>query len=240
MDLGELVGRNRNRLTSFIFALISIGLIGAHSLHLTNYSDLEMWGFVTGLWSIWWAVLNLPRNWAIGLVNEAIFFVMFWQLGLFANAFLQLVFGAVSIWGWYEWLRGGDKKTELPITYMSKVEWLLIIIGLPLLTLILIVIIQLATGTYVFSDVVTTAISLLATYLLGWRKVENWYLWFTTDIIYLFLLSSQGLYLTMALYAIFAVLCIKGFIDWRRIYKTPKNQAEVQALKNAQLRKGIW
>ena len=93
--------------------LISIGLIKVISAAFDKLFRSGNVGFVTGLWSIWWAVLNLPRNWAIGLVNRSDLFVMFWQLGLSANAFLQLVFGAVSIWGWYEWLRGGDKKNRV-------------------------------------------------------------------------------------------------------------------------------
>ena len=234
MDLGNVVGKYRNHLLTIGLLILSVVLWGLNLYKVTTFTDLELWGFITGLWSIWLAVLNRPSNWAIGLVNEGIFFVMFWQIGLYANALLQIFFAAVSVWGWLYWLWGGSKKTEAPVRYAGFLESLRSVFMVPAIALILIIIIDHFTGTYSIPDNITTAISIMATYLLARRYVENWIFWIVADFIYIALFISQGLFLWAALYVIFVLMCAKGIIDWRRIFKTPKNQEEIAMLKDAE------
>jgi nicotinamide mononucleotide transporter len=59
-------------------------------------------------------------------------------------------------------------------------------------------------------------ICLSAQYLLCRKKIENWWLWITADLIYVPLYSTKGLPLTAALYAGFIVLCILGLKRWRK------------------------
>lgn len=231
MDFEDYVGRNKNKFFTGLLVLISIGLLFLNYGKITTFGELEVWGFVTGLWSIWLAVFNRPSNWLIGFVNEAIFFVMFWQIGLYANAWLQVFFAVISAYGLIGWLWGGKARTELPVRYAGWFHFGKWIIVIPLLTIIIGLILEKFTGSAgLVADNLTTAISIVATYLLAARRIENWTLWFTADLIYLYLLSSQGLYLTMALYGIFTLMCIKGFIDWRRIERSPKNQEQIKAL----------
>lgn len=230
MDFKIIFGRERNTLLSIGVLILSIVLFGLNIYKITNFTDIELWGFITGLWSIWLAVLNRPSNWAVGLINEGIFFVMFWNLGLYANALLQLFFAVVSIWGWLIWLWGGSERTEAPVRYigvMATSIWVLII---PIATYILALSIQAFTGTYSVGDNLTTAISLVATYLLAKRYVENWLFWTVADFIYIKLFIDQGLILWAILYFIFVIMCAKGIVDWRRIFKTLRNQQEIAAL----------
>lgn len=231
MDLGNVVGRYRNHLLTIGLLILSVVLWGLNAYKITTFTDLELWGFITGLWSIWLAVLNRPSNWAIGLVNEGIFFIMFWKLGLFANAWLQVFFGVVSVYGWVYWLYGGSKKTEAPITYAGFVTALGWALVTTFLTAFICFTMQAITGTYVLTDCLTTAISIIATYLLAKRKIENWIFWIMADFIYIWLFISQGLFLWSALYVIFVLMCAKGIIDWRRIFHTEKNKIEIQYLE---------
>ena len=58
--------------------------------------------------------------------------------------------------------------------------------------------------------------SITAQMLLAWRKLENWLLWIVTDMVAIGLYLSKGLKPTAALYAVFLVLSVVGFIDWWR------------------------
>lgn len=209
----------RSKGTSIVLFVISVLLYIAFKAGLTTFSELEVWGTLTGLWSVWWAVLNLPANWAIGLVNEALFFALFWQYGLYANAWLQVFFAAVSIYGWVYWLIGGKQKTPAPITRISNASWHQSALTAILATLVLGQIMYTATGVLSWPDTITTVLSIIATYFLAKRKIGNWLIWFAADMIYIPYLASQGLYLTSALYVLFAALCIKGLYDWKQIYK---------------------
>lgn len=207
----------RSKGTSIVLFIVSVLLYIAFKAGLTTFSELEVWGTLTGLWSVWWAVLNLPANWAIGLVNEALFFVLFWQYGLYANAWLQVFFAAVSIYGWAFWIYGGGHAKPAPITYAGFVKAWGCSISVVALTFIMCVIYKETTGTFSVLDTLTTAISIVATFMLAKRQVENWLFWFVADMIYIPYLASQGLYLTSALYVLFAALCIKGLYDWKKL-----------------------
>lgn len=228
MNLKKFIIEYRNRLMTLSLLLLSITLWVLNISKVTTFTDLELWGFITGLWSIWLAVFNLPSNWAIGLINEAIFFIMFWNLGLFANAWLQVFFAIVSIYGWVYWLYGGKKRTEAPITYAGFVTTLGWALSTTFLTAFICFGMQAITGSYVLTDCLTTALSIIATYLLAKRKIENWIFWIIADVIYIMLFINQGIGLWAILYTVFILMCIKGIFDWRHIFSSAVNQAGIK------------
>ena len=59
-------------------------------------------------------------------------------------------------------------------------------------------------------------LSLAAQYLLNRKALENWLFWMTADVIYVYLYSSRGLYLTAVLYAVFLLMCVAGLRVWLR------------------------
>jgi nicotinamide mononucleotide transporter len=48
------------------------------------------------------------------------------------------------------------------------------------------------------------------------KLLENWALWIALDILYVPMFISRGLYATAALYAVFLVLAIRGWLEWKR------------------------
>jgi nicotinamide mononucleotide transporter len=67
-----------------------------------------------------------------------------------------------------------------------------------------------------FLDALTTVLSLLAQYLLNCKRIENWFVWITADVLYIWLYTQKGLYLTAVLYTIFIGMCIAGLLAWRK------------------------
>jgi nicotinamide mononucleotide transporter len=61
-----------------------------------------------------------------------------------------------------------------------------------------------------------TALSLLGQYLLGRKKIENWWVWLLVNVLTVGLMVAKSLWLTAVLYAIFAVLSYIGLQAWRR------------------------
>ena len=61
-------------------------------------SLIEIFGTITGLITVWFAARNNIITWPFGLVNVSSFFIIFWQVNLYADMFLQVYFFSMSIY----------------------------------------------------------------------------------------------------------------------------------------------
>ena len=180
-------------------------------------SAIEILGFVTGAACVWLLVKQNIWNWPIGIVNNIFFAILFWRSRLFADMGLQFVYMALGALGWWRWLHagpGGARALEVRRTpRRSAIGFALsAAIATPLLTLGL----RAVQGSAPFLDAFTTVLSIVAQYMMTRKYVENWLVWIFADIIYVGLYLSRGLRLTALLYAIFLVMCIHGWREWRR------------------------
>jgi nicotinamide mononucleotide transporter len=150
------------------------------------------------------------------LANNIFFAILFWKARLYADFGLQWVYFGFGIWGWWTWMFGGRDRSQLKVSHASRVEWLVIAVFIGLGTWGLREILVKVNGSAPFWDALTTVICLAAQYLLCRKKIENWWLWITADVIYVPLYASKNLPLTAALYAGFIVLCILGILRWKK------------------------
>ncbi|MDB5038626.1 MAG: nicotinamide mononucleotide transporter PnuC [Bacteriovoracaceae bacterium] len=198
----------------FISIAASILLLLASSFKWIDQDITEAWGFVTGAWCVWLVALENIWNFPIGLANSVFYFVLFFQARLFADAFLQVVYFILEIIGWYQWLRGGEKKTALKVSRTSLKTWGIVILFLTAGTVAIQWILIRVKGAAPFTDALTTSISLAAQFMMNAKLFENWHLWLIADVIYVWLYISRGLYLTSLLYFIFILLCFAGIRYW--------------------------
>ena len=186
----------------------------------------EVVGFVTGAVCVWLVARNNIWNWPVGILNNLAFLVLFATAGIYADAGLQIVYLGLAAYGWWAWLRGGERLTgkrhsTLPISTTTVNQWqLLLVAGLVLTGVQTVVLIVFTDSTVPLPDAITTALSLLATWGQARRKVESWSLWITADLIYVPLYAYQGLWLTAVLYLGFLALCVFGLREWRRLSRT--------------------
>jgi len=176
----------------------------------------EAWGFATGALCVWLVTKSNIWNWPIGLANNIFFAILFWKTKLYADCGLQGVYFGFGIWGWWQWLHGGHSHSKLKVSRASWIEWVSIVAFIVLGTWGMWEMLVRAGGASPFWDALSTAICLAAQYLLCRKKIENWWLWITADLIYVPLYFYRELPLTAFLYAGFIVLCILGLKRWKK------------------------
>jgi nicotinamide mononucleotide transporter len=177
----------------------------------------EILGFVTGAASVLLAVRESAWNWPVGIANNIFFLILFWKAKLYADAVLQIVYIVISIFGWWNWLRGGAGHTELRISRTGERNAILLATVTVAATVVLAVGLRRLTDSVVpFWDGITTALSLTAQYMLSRKLLENWWVWMTADVIYVALYCYKSLYLTGALYLLFLGMCIAGYAGWKK------------------------
>jgi nicotinamide mononucleotide transporter len=184
---------------------------------------LEAASFVTGAVCVWLTVKENVWNFPIGLVNVATFCVVFYRSRLFADAGLQVVYFVLGMIGWYLWVYGGERKTELKITLASVAERWITMACAAAMTIVLWRVLRLA-GSAPFWDALTSSISLAAQWLLNKKRLENWIGWIVVDVIYVPLYLYKGLYLTAILYGVFLVMAVMGYFQWRATWRKEREE----------------
>ncbi len=186
-------------------------------------SYVELIGTVFGLISVYYASKANILTWSTGIVNEVFLFILFFQVHLYADMFLQVYFFIVTIYGWYNW---NTSTVENKIAVIStKARWLItiIIIAGSLLSGLLIKNIHLylpnyfkVAAAYPFTDSFVMVLSIVATVLLAKKKIENWHLWILVDAICIILYFKKGVYFLSLEYLIFLGLASYGLYHWKK------------------------
>ena len=123
----------------------------------------------------------------------------------------------MAAWGWSQWLRGVSADGEaLHVQMLSKQATFKLIASCAVLWgLTGLFLLKFTTTDVPWWDAFPTALSIVATFLLGRKYIENWPLWIVVNIVGMALFAYKGLWLTVVLYGVFAVMALIGWRAWR-------------------------
>lgn len=183
------------------------------------FFDVETIGVIFGFLCVYLTVKENNWCWPTGIMNVIYFFILFVNARLYGQAFLQVFFLVLSIYGWYQWLHGGLKKSKLHISRLQPKEFVLH--GFLTIAFTL----GAGFGLHYFAhqevsylDAAITGLSFIAQYLLAKKKLENWLGWIVVNVLSVILFSYKGLYKTAFLYVVFLILATQGFVRWKKNY----------------------
>ena len=180
-------------------------------------SAIEIFGFLTGAGCVALLVRQNIWNWPLGITNNLLFIVLFYRTGLYADVGLQGFYIGISIYGWWSWLHGGRDHGALKVSRVRPAFALLLALGVAALTALLTWLLRRHTNSTVpVLDSLITALSLTAQFMMTRKWLENWLVWLAANCLSVGLLIYKGLYVTSALYVVYQVLCVLGWIEWRR------------------------
>jgi nicotinamide mononucleotide transporter len=180
-------------------------------------STTEIAGFLLSLLMVVCSIRELHWSWPLAIISSLLYFFVFKDSLLYGEASLQLVFAALALWGWWQWLRQGDDATPaLVIQRLSARGWM----GVAAATAVLWPTLALALQHFTDSDIawwdaLPTALSLVGQVLLGRKYIDNWLIWLVVNLISVALFAHKGLWLTVLLYALFTGMSVWGWRAWQ-------------------------
>jgi nicotinamide mononucleotide transporter len=184
----------------------------------------SLWGFETSwlelaavLLSLGMVLCTITENhwgWPLAALSSGLYFILFWSQRLYGDAWLQVLFAALAIWGWSVWLRGVN-GVSLPITRMTpRSRWQMIFLAGLLWLLTGLTLLNLTDTDVPWWDGFPTAVSLIGQYLLARKHLENWAVWIIVNSVAAGLFAWKELWLTALLYLIFIGLSVVGWRHW--------------------------
>ncbi|MDD0972482.1 nicotinamide riboside transporter PnuC [Pseudomonas fontis] len=180
-------------------------------------SGLELFAAVLGVIAVWLTVKQNPWCWPIGLVMVLLYSWVFYEVKLYSDMLLQLIYAVLQLYGWWQWTRPGHTRPVRQVTRLEPrpVAFCLAVGAVASLALGA----AMATWTDAaqpWLDAALTAFSLVAQVWMAQKRVQCWTLWIVLDVIFVGLFLYKGLYLTAALYALFTLIAVQGLREWRR------------------------
>lgn len=165
-------------------------------------------------------LLTIRQNhwaWLFAIVSSATYAVVFYDARLYGDMALQFVFIAAAVWGWYEWLRGGENHGTLKVSQLAPAGIAASVLGwVAAFGAVAMILSTFTDSDVAYADAFLTAGSLVGQVLMARKKVENWIVWIIVDVLYVGLYVYKDLMLTAILYAVFVVMAVQGLRVWRR------------------------
>ena len=180
-------------------------------------NPLEVVAAVIVLLSIWLATKENIWYYPTGLVALVLYTWVYYEAKLYAEAVLQIVCFGLMLYGWYEWLYGGARKTELPVTKTPRWAWIAgIVTGLITSAMVIAIQLEYTDNPAPYVDSSLLVWSLVAQWMTARKWLENWILWLIINTVSVPLYIARDLAPTAVLYIGLWLLAILGYRDWRR------------------------
>lgn len=185
-----------------------------------NY--LEVAGILIGLIYL---VLEYKASvwlWPVSIAMPAIYIFIYYDAGLYADMGISIYYILASIYGLICWLKGSSGEENdnevLKISHIPGNKYLpLVVVSLLIFTFIGFILSHFTDSTVPWADSFTTALSIIAMWLLARKYVEQWILWIIADIACGVLYFYKSLYLTGLLYILYAVIAVFGYRKWLKM-----------------------
>jgi nicotinamide mononucleotide transporter len=188
-----------------------------------NY--IEIFGAVTG---IVYVILEIRQNiwlWPVGIATSAVYVIVFFTNKFYADMSLQVYYLVISFVGWYWWSVGkrGESNEGKEVTSPLVVNFLKLRVGLILLLVFIVLYLVMYFGLSKLTDSPVpewdsfiTSLSIIATWMLARKILEHWYLWIIVNTVSVILFLTRGLYPTVILYLVYALMSFFGLVEWKK------------------------
>lgn len=179
-------------------------------------SGLELFAAALGVIAVWLTVKQNPWCWPIGLVMVLLYSWIFFEVKLYSDMLLQVVYAALQLYGWWQWTRGGETTHGREVSWLdSRSVALSLAIGALGSLLLGAAMANWTDAAQPWLDAALTGFSLVAQVWMAQKRVQCWPLWIALDVIFVGLFIYKDLYLTATLYGLFSVIAVQGWRQWR-------------------------
>lgn len=157
--------------------------------------------------------------WPFGILGSLLSVYLFFYSKLYSEALLYSFYAVMGVWGWVRWQQrsaaGSNPVIRRTLAYHARAIVITSLAAVGLGTLM-------ATATDAqrpLFDAFTTAFSFFATYLEIAKVLEAWGYWVILNLASVWLYQDRALDIYAAQIAVYSVLSVWGFVNWRRSYR---------------------
>ena len=198
--------------------------------------SMSPWELVAVVFAMAYLLLAVRENilcWLFALLSTSIYTVLFWDVSLLMESALNVYYMAMAVYGWYQWTHGGsggktasgvegnERPQALGVRSMSATQHAMVIAAIAILTFVSGYLLgEHSTAAWPYIDSFTTWASVITTYLVTRKYLQNWLYWIVIDTVSVPLYIDRGLNLTALLFVAYVVIAVLGYFKWRDHYRS--------------------
>lgn len=189
---------------------------------IVETSWLEWLAVAFGVAEVLLARANKIALYPSGIAGTLLSIYLFLISGLYAESLLNGYYVAMSIYGWWYWIK---KKNQPPvqISWCNQKDWIIVLsIVFGGFIVLFFILKDFTPSTVPFWDALVSATAWAGMWLLAKRKIENWILLNISNAFAIPLLFYKHLLLYSGLTVFLFIVAVQGFIKWRKIMRTEK------------------
>lgn len=180
-----------------------------------------LWEAVGVITALLYLVLATARSqwcWLCAFISSAIYVVVMWRAHLVMDTWLNVFYVIMAVYGYLQWRRGQTDEGQLLIVSWTWRQHLLALGAVLVASAINTWILQqhVASARSPWLDSLVTWGSVLTTFMVARRVIENWLYWIVVDGVAAYLYYTRGLNATALLFVAYVFMVIYGYFAWRR------------------------
>lgn len=195
-------------------------MLEAILLALHKMSSWEIMAALMGVAYILLAAKESKWCWLFAFFSTMIYTVLFWDGQLPMQALLNFYYMGMAIYGFWLWRNRGAQTNALMI---SRWGWrqhsIFVVVGVMLSSMVGYYLQKNGHSQSPMLDAYTTVFSVLNTWLIAKKVLENWLYWVVIDSAATVLYFQTGYYATMLLFVLNTLMAIAGYVAWVKLYK---------------------
>lgn len=180
-------------------------------------SWIEYAAVVTALAYLALAAFEKVLCWLFGILSSLIYVYLCYTSQLYLETLLQGFYVVMGFYGWHQWEKNKGSSNTAPVIIWKPSRHAVIILAGGIAGYGLgFVFAEYTKAAQPYLDAFITSYSLIATWMVTKKLLENWIYWIIIDAASIILYSNRGLYLSGLLFFIFTVVAVAGFFAWKK------------------------
>ncbi len=180
----------------------------------------SIWEALGVILALLYLVLATARSlwcWLCAFISSVCYVVVMWHKELVMETWLSVFYVAMAVYGYLQWRRGQSGSGELMIVSWNWRQHALAISAVLLVSTINAwILIEYVDSASPWLDSLITWASVLTTFMVARRVIENWLYWIVVDGVAAYLYYSRGLLATALLFVAYVFMVMYGYWAWHR------------------------
>lgn len=161
------------------------------------------------------AIRHNPLCWAASFISAVLAVFVFASSRLYMQAALWGFFAAMAIYGWIRWTRSAGHPTATHVNAWPLRRHVIALACVVALSVAFAWALSYTAQVMPLADSFVTIASVLTTWMVAHKLIENWIYWFVIDCISIWLFVSQAIWFYAGLYVVYLALVVIGYCQWR-------------------------